>query len=101
MKMETFKFREGTVIVSVSEEELFDMAAKTITGTGEWTASLIGGTAKNLKTMLLRDPKTQDEKIFKSEAAALKAGYQAAVKQGLTPVNGAAAKKSKTKSGKA
>ena len=84
--MKTFKFKEGTVIASVSEEQEFDMEAGTIESTGRFTASLIGGTAPGIKPRAVKDAKGKSEKIFRSADAAFEAAFKLAVKLGYHPV---------------
>ena len=86
MNLKTFKFKEGTVIVEVSEWEQFDMQTKTITSTGKFTACLIGGTAPGIKPTLLRDGK-KEERIFRDQADAFKAAFDLARKLGYHPVS--------------
>jgi len=88
MAIQTFKFKEGTVIVSVSQEVEFDMKAKIITDTRRFTACLIVRpapgikTTKVIKTTRVKDAKGKSDRIFRSEEAAFKAGYQLATKLG-------------------
>jgi len=88
MDIKTFKFKEGTVIASVSEEQQFNLKTKTITDTGRFTACLIGGTAPGLKTTRVMDGKGKAERVFSSEEAAFEAAFEAAKKQGYTPTGG-------------
>ena len=92
MSLRTFEFKEGTIIASVSEEVEFDMAAGTITDTGRFTASLIGGTVPGIQVTRLMDPKRKDEKIFSSEESAFAAALEEAVKMGYQPKKTSATK---------
>jgi hypothetical protein len=85
MSMRTFEFKEGTIIASVSQEVEFDMTAGTITDTGRFTATLIGGTVPGIQATRLMDPTKKDEKIFGSEEAAYAAAVEEAVKMGYHP----------------
>ena len=87
MELKTFKFKEGTVIAEVDKYVDFNMGAGTITETGKFTASLIGGTAPGIKPMLVKDAKKKSEKIFTSEEAAFKAAFQLAVDLGYHPAS--------------
>ena len=82
MAIQTFKFKEGTAIASVSQEVEFDMKTKIITDTGRFTACLIGGTAPGIKATRVKDAKGKSDRIFRSEEAAFKAAHQFAVKLG-------------------
>src|SRR5688500_1828642 len=84
--MKTFKFKEGTVIASVSEEEEFDMQAGTIESTGRFTACLSGGTAPGIKPRAVKDAKGKEERIFRSADAAFEAAFKLAVKLGYHPI---------------
>ena len=87
MKLKTFKFKEGTVIAEVSQWEEFDMEAGTINETGKFTASLIGGTAPDIKPTAVKNARKTAERIFRSEEAAFKAAFDLAVKMGYRPAS--------------
>lgn len=85
-KLKTYQFKEGTVIVEVSEEEEFDMEAETITETGRFTACIIGGTIPGLETAMVMDKKNKSEQIFPTAEAAYEGAYQLAIERGYHPI---------------
>ena len=89
METKTFKFKEGTVIASVSEYVNFNQGAGNISETGKFTACLIGGTAPGIKPTMVKDAKKKSEKIFLSEEAAFEGAYKLALELGCHPVGNA------------
>jgi hypothetical protein len=87
MKLKTFKFKEGTVIAEVSQGLEFDMKAGTITETGKFTATLVGGTAPDIKPTAVKNARKTAERIFRSEEAAFEAAFELAVKMGYRPTS--------------
>jgi hypothetical protein len=58
------------------------MDAGTIKNLGRFTSCLIGGTVPGIKVTSVRDAKTREERIFRSEEAAFDAGLQLVAKLG-------------------
>jgi hypothetical protein len=86
MRHKTFKFKEGTVIASVSQITSYDMSAGVIKDTGQFTAFLVGGTAPGIKPMQVKDVENGSQRIFHSEAEAYEAALQLAIDLGYHPV---------------
>src|SRR5687768_15068237 len=85
MGLKTFSFAEGTVVVEVSQSWTFDPRTKGFDPTGQFMACLIGGNAPGIKPTLVTLRGKRAARIFKTEAAALEAAYECAVKMGYHP----------------
>ena len=80
--LRSFNCKEGILIISVSEEIKLDLHARTITETGRFTSGLVGGTIPDFKVASVRDGQGDEERIFRSEQAALNAALDLAKRLG-------------------